>query len=1023
MIARLALLLILAIGALPASAQDARGPDIVMETAELTDAATGKPGPFRPGSEIDVAIQLLNRGEEAVDLRRIVLRASSALEVANPVSDTLDNDADGVVDEADEGFQRRNEDGVAWRLIGDGLRLKPGERLTRSVRITVRDTALPGTSGVLSFSAGSTLAEGERSRPQRTLHLFPVPFTPPTLTLASSVATGIGVADEPVLAAAIVIPGGILSDAVVTLDLPLAMDAVDVERLRIGTAIECNDEGEPRIVEKTVTVRLGRCRIDPAATARDRTVRFSVATTMTDADPDASDAMIARWRRLSAILTLRNRDVRLGRSTMGVVLRGPLMRMEATLPAGGRYRPGDLVPASLRIVNRGDDPLRAPRLTVTNTETFVCESVTVGDEASARPCGEGVSLDADIEPGATLDVTLRARLRDDALIEAGAGLEVTLDSANARPASLPVAPLALAPHSAPRIAIAEIGTWRKEGATTTATIGQTARLRISGTLPPGRYRGGIRLLARVIDARTGAPVAPAKLLFERPELAILSLDGSQVSQSGPMAQTEDTVWSYHVLPFDLSDEADNANEVRSFTAMVDVTLADDTDLKSTRLMEIIAETTAYGDRTVLGTEWIEVLTAEPDLRLKLFSLDDDRVIHPGEVLGIASLVCNYGDSPAFGTTLTVALPGRFDLSSGATRKRAFAVPLDAVRGGDVADLLDGTASPEGSTLVTGASRLTLEMDDVPLDGNDCIGIEVIGPLGPDRIAVTATVDVVGALDPYRGSADADRAREYPGSETPPLRFLAPSIRFGPSTTIQLGDDRRIAHPVELVVPSWLGPYRVSLSPESSSALDWTLFERGSDGQLSPWIDGAAFPAGSSVDIVMRTTAPDQLTLGWVDTSRLRAIVLTEDGRSFGSTLRLVIRSGTGSARAIDTDKRVALDRDCDGSLLDEHAQDAVFESVKDAASGDCLIVRIAFENTGLKEVERIVIRDAISSRTTLLSDSASVRIAPEPLDRTTPPDPARGFLEWEFEGLFRPGAVGEVEYHLRLNPSPRKSLQ
>ncbi len=1022
MIARFVLLLILAAWSSSVSAQDAASPDIVMEMAELKDAVTGEAGPFSPGSDIDVVIRLSNRGSQAVDLHRIVLRTSSALRVADSASDNLDNDGDGVVDEADEAFQNRNGDEGAWRMAGGRVRVEPGERLTRSVRVVVLDTALPGTSGVLSFSAGSTLAEGERSRPQRTLHLFQVPFTPPVLTLASSATVAISAGEEAALAAAIVIPGGILPDAVVALDLPAAMEGMDVERLRIGAAIKCSEEGEPEVARKSIRINLGRCRIDPAATVRDRTVRFSVVTAVTDAEPQASDAEIANWRKLFAVLTLRNGDVRLGRTAMDSVLHGPLMSVETSLPSGARYRLGDMILATIQITNRGDEPLRDARLHIANGETFVCESVTIGEDTAQKPCEDGVQLRSDIAPGAAVNVALQARLRNDALIEAEAGLELELESANAGRSAWPAVPLSLAPHSAPRIAIAGLGDWRREGAITTATIGQRTRLRVSGTLPPGRYRGGIRLLARVIDARTGVPVAPAKLTIERSKLSILTISGSQVGQDTPPNETSDSIWSYYVLPFDLRDETESADQVRSFTATVDVALADDTETRSTRLMEIAAETTVYGDITVSGNDWIEVLIAEPDLRLKLFSLDDDRVIHPGETLGVVSLVCNYGDSPAFGTMLTIELPGRFALSSGGTRKRAFTVPLHIVRAGDVADLLAEAAVFEEARLLSGASKLSLDTGDAPLSSNECFGVETSGSLEPDRIAVTAAVDVVGSLGPYMGNSNPELAREYPDSQTPPLRFLAPTIRFGPSTTIQLGDDRRIAHPVELLVPSWLGPFRVSLSPESSSALKWSLFERGTDGKLVPWLNGSAFSSGSTVEIVMRTAAPNQLPLGWVDTSRLRAVVLTEDGRSFDSTLRLVIRSGTGSARAIDTDKRVALDRDCDGSLADEHAQDAVFEPVKDAAPGDCLIVRIAFENTGTREVERIVIRDAVSNRTTLLSDSASVRITPEPLDRMIPPEPERGLLEWEFEGLFRPGAVGEVEYRLRLNPSPRKPL-
>jgi hypothetical protein len=232
----------------------------------------------------------------------------------------------------------------------------------------------------------------------------------------------------------------------------------------------------------------------------------------------------------------------------------------------------------------------------------------------------------------------------------------------------------------------------------------------------------------------------------------------------------------------------------------------------------------------------------------------------------------------------------------------------------------------------------------------------------------------------------------------------------------LGDNRSLSHDLELTVPAYLGPFRLSLSPESSTGLDWTLFERQSSGPRVSWQDGTAYPAGATVSLAMSAEAPRILPLGWVDTSTLRAVILAEDGRSFAATLRLVIRRGSGVANAIETSKRVALDRDCDGALGDEIAQDAVFEAGKDAAPGNCLIVRIEFTNAGTGEVERIVIRDDLSARTTLLPDSPTVRIAPEPLDRVLPPEPESGMLEWEFEGLFRPGAVGEVEYGLRLNP-------
>ena len=1015
MVPRLALLSILLFtGA--AWAEGSVPPDVIVEGIGLEDAATGAKGPFSPGTTVDATVVLRNEGSKTVRLRRLVLRTTSALDVADPASDGLDNDFDGDTDEADEAVQRRDEEGVALRYSGDGLPLAPDERMRHAFRVRMRDSALPGTSGVLSFSAGSTLDEGARSRPQRTTHVVPVPVTPPALALASSETAAIPAGSEPVLSAVIVFPGAILPDAQVRLDLPPALEGIEVEKIRFGSAIDCTQDPDPAVDADGLTLRLGLCRIDGSKGRRDRTLRFAMRASAVDADPHGTDAEIAAWRASPVTLTVRNGDVRLGRTVLETSLHGPLPRLDLFLPDATQYRTGDAVEVRLRVSNRGDTALPGPHLNLPDDATFRCETVTIADRAV--PCEAPVPLGIVLAPGLTVEAVARLRLRLDALVEVGTAVTATLES-GAETWTFPAVPLRMAPHSGPALSVAEDGDWRHEGRVAVATIGEAARLRISGTLPAGRYRGNVHLLARLADARTGVPAAPATLSLGTPDLRILAVDGSAVGETGEVSATTDPVWTRYVFPFDLRSDADSADEVRSFVLDVDAALADVPAMRSGRLLELTAGSTAYGDNTVAGDDWVEVLIAEPDLRLKLFALDEDRVIHPGEPLGVIALACNYGDSPAHGARLRIALPENFDRESPNARKRMFRVPLGTVQGSDVNDLPVEGEALAGSRLSWQGGDVILEPGTAPLPPDACDAIEISGSLGPDRPAASSSVDIVASLDEHVGTTGKREGRRYPAARTPPLRLRAPVIRFGPSTVIQLGDDRRIAHPVELEVPDRIGPYRVSLVVESSTGLDWALFERRPDGRLAPWLDGTAHPQGTTLEIVMRTTAPDRLPLGWVDTTRLRAVVLTRDGRSFASTLRLVIRSGTGSARAIATDKRIALDRDCDGVLGDELAQDAMFEPGKDAVPGDCVVVRIGFENAGTKEVERILIRDAIAERTTLVPDSPNVRIAPEPLDAMREPDPSLDHLEWEFEGLFRPGAVGEVEYRLRLEPISR----
>ena len=1018
LIPRLALALILC-ALTPAFAQGTAASDLAFEVVSLRGPASDRSAPYSPGTGIDIGITLRNKGSEVLTLRRIALDGTPGLTVIDAATDTLDNDADGQRDEADEAFGPGDDgdDKAAWRFSGDGLPMKPGALLTRSFRVLIGKNALPGTVESLTILAGSTLSTGGVRRSRQAVKDISIPITAPTLTLESSISGDIASLSQSVFTAQAVMPGGIIPDIRLTMTLPRAMQDASIKSYRVGPAIDCDGTPDPRIDDGQAGLSLGQCVIDGEKSERDRSISLSVSTTPKDAPPESTEAEIADWQALSLYLGLWSADTLLGGKVLEKTLYGPRILTTTTLPEGTRYQTGDTVTAQLGITNRGDEPLGAARIRLLNKDSFDCISAEVDGNTGSQLCSNSdITLPA-IEAQETLDVSVRLRLRNDALIDAKTGPELDLMAGETGTHPFPIVPVAMALHDGPKLAVSDRNEWKKTDDTLTATVGERGVLRLSGTLPPGRYNGEIRLLARVVDARTGSPVAPANLTLEKPDLVITTADGKKAGKMAAVSTKLGTLWHQQVFAFDLREKADHSDEIRRFDTEITVSLSDDATIEAGYLLEIAAETTAYAGMSASNDSWIELLVREPDLRLKSFALDDDRIIQPEELFGVVSLACNHGDSPAFGTVITLDVPQGVDFLSDEAVTKAFAVPLDAVRSGSLEEIDAAQRSVSGITPEIDKDAIRLSAGQRALVPDQCIGIEVQAPAIPDQTGAETRISALTSLKPYSGHRDDERGRRYPNARTSPLNFQIPVLGFGPSATLQIGHDRDIEHPVELTVPSDLGPFRVTLAPESSTGLEWQIVERR-DGQIVSWRNNTrAYLPGSTLGIVMRATVPPgTLPLGWADTSRLKASILTDDGRRFEAGLRLVIRTNSGSARAIATDKRVALDMDCDGELSNERIQDAVFEQGKDARPGDCLIVRIGFENIGQQPVERIVIRDAVSSRTTLLPGSAAVRIAPEPLDTVTTPDEPGNVLEWVFQGLFRPGAVGEVEYRLRLDP-------
>jgi|GEM_PF-2800561 len=622
MMPRFALSLILGILPCTAMAQQVQPTGIVIEATPESRAKS-----FVPGAPVTLRMVVRNTGDEAVTLRRVVLNASPDIVLTDPATDGVDNDENGETDEADEAYHRQEDDGAVMRFGTEGVRIEPGDSVTRRVRVALDDDALPGLSEVLTLTARTILADARPAWPQNTEQDITLRATPVAMTLMvdDSAALGVEVGVTTTFDGVVTLPGGTVPDGRVTLTLPPALNDATIQSYRIGDAITCDDEPETRIEEDAASLYLGRCAVDADAAEDARSVRLSVSTNPAASPAQATRSQIADWRALSVYLGFWNDDTLLDGKVKNLILRGArLVATTIPLSSNTRLEPGDTVTMRLTVENRGDSALSDARVTLLNPQTFRCDEARVEGAGEIR-CIDNIVTLPKIDAESTLDIALDLRLRNDALIDTNTGpaLEVAADGIGKR--SLPVPRMAMALHEAPTLRVVDRGAWAEQDGVLAATIGDGGRLRLSGVLPPGRYPGEVRLLARAVDARTGMPVAPATLIIPDPDLTITTLDGDRTGTTGDPTTKTGTLWAQYVIPFDLSEATEGADE-----------------------------SAAYGDSTAPSTSWVEILVREPELRLKMFSLDEDRVIQPTGSFGIVSLACNYGDSPAHGAILNAA---------------------------------------------------------------------------------------------------------------------------------------------------------------------------------------------------------------------------------------------------------------------------------------------------------------------------------------------------------------------------------
>ena len=959
------------------------------------------------GGRYLLPLTVRNASPRPLVLRRIALSPEAGLTVEPPDADGVDNDRDGQVDEGDEGFDRAEAGTLSWRGDAEAVELAPGEAMERAAVIRIDPDAPVGADLVLRLLA----AASDGDEPLREEAAVPFALRDPVLGAALDAET-YRATDEAVLTLDLSVPSGRLDGAALVAKGSPAVRGIQPGLVELSEGLACTVPPVAKVAERTMTVRLEGCRAQARAGSM---LRVTAALSLRDANAFADPREIEARRGLRVGAVLSRDGAPLGEAAVAAArLTGPLLG--ARLVEGPR-RPvdaGDEVAASYLVVNRGDAPGVGLRLLAEDDGALDCGAVTL-DGAGLREdaCAEGLVLPGGLAAGESREVEVVALLRSDARLTAPAALSFSLVGQDGARAAMPPLTYPLRRPAPPRLSLEQPSGWRPVDGLVRARVGDVANVAVQGGLPEGRFPFDVMLLARLVDAGTGEPEGPAPLRLSRfafdraPRLKGLAEPVSAVADG----------WTVMTLPVDeVIVEGGDGLAGRRFRAEASVVLRDLPPVRAGRLVELTAALRLYGDPTFASEDWIEALVIEPQLDLTLRSPDEDRTLELDAATEVAALACNRGTAAAESLLLSVAVPpGLAVIAPDEAWLRL--VPAEA-SGSDAAVL--GAEEALGEVAFDGESGILRGVlpEGRPLVPGECAALA----FGVRRagIADTAEAAIRAAVEPYRGGL-APGSRIYPAIQGPALRFRLPPVRFGPVSERDVGTDPIIGHEARLELPGGTGRFRVDLSVESTGGLDWTILRVGEDGAREPWRDGTALSAGEAVDLRFEAPRPPSLPLGWVDTSVARALVLPERGSAVGVSTRLVSRRGGAEDGALVVTKTLALDRDCDGDVSDERQQDALFEPVKDAAIGDCVLFRVAFRHEGGRAMEQIVVRDRVPPGTEMREEAVEILRAPEMLANVAidPPGAPGGDMVWRFEGLFEPGTEGEVAYAVRVVGEPR----
>ncbi|MEO1328640.1 MAG: hypothetical protein AAFW46_03180 [Pseudomonadota bacterium] len=418
---------------------------------------------------------------------------------------------------------------------------------------------------------------------------------------------------------------------------------------------------------------------------------------------------------------------------------------------------------------------------------------------------------------------------------------------------------------------------------------------------------------------------------------------------------------------------------------------------------------------------------EPYVDVQAFALIEQGALTVGDLAEVSLRACNRGGAPAFGVALEGALsaelasagPGRLRLLEGGGAQEAARLAAQAL-----GRSVQGLESRFGSVRVGEAGSFYGAPEDAgaALAPGDCLALDL--PVRLWTAPRAGEAEALARVASYRARRDPTApGRLYEGRRAARAQIPVASLGVDAPDAIDLPPEGALVGPFTVRAPAGDGEYEYRLGLAAAGAgLDWRIHrDANGDGALDDgdpiWIDGGVVAAGASMAFlaVAEREGATARGPGWRGSAVIRASAIAPDGARLDGARSVVLTQDAARTGEIVARRTMALDRDCDGDLTDEPGGGAFAPSL-DAAAGECVTMRLGFENVGAAPVERVAVQDRVFAGAAYVPGSARIVSAPRGLIAKPAPqtEEARPELSFEFVGSLAPGYVGAVEYRVRL---------
>ncbi len=988
--------------------------------------------------------------------------------------DEADETLFASVEALEDGRQRRRwvvlpgeVDAAPGGAAGSG-RLDPGERRLWPIALRLSDALSPGDErrAMLESSIGARpLAQraGARQRlkrevvlkaPEMTGFLVLSNIEPAAARDEQASARRLEGGDGVEFRASLALPSGPLKNLRIRAKLPPAVVDAQVRAAQVANGLDCSGGAAPVLDPGGGLVwHLGDCSADPQSLAATRLALLDFTATVVDAPGGADKETLEAWRNAAVSIGAlwqdptdgNERRTQIAETRLALV--GPSLAWSIIEQPVGPLDAGDTFAFELLLRNLGDRPALDTSIRFADglvAPEVACSALTLAGEGggAAEGCDAALTLAGPIEPGGSRAVTLSGRLG--AGIRLGRSVDLALvagrsDVAGARTARATAA-LRLAPPPAPELTVERFSAGsilQEEPAARLELLpGDRLSLKADVDLPDGGVGAKVEFAVRLVSAdNTPAPAEE-------------TLSGLRLLEGGDLTPAADARraggWLTVTLPIEPLDGAHGVDgpAPRPISKAVMLEVLDASAIRAGRRIEMVAALRAGGRSRAAVARRAVIVEPFVDLAARAPNDGRDRV---------EARVCNRGGAAAYGVALRLKA-GSLGRISGV---RLLTAETSALNSTGVEPLSLGTVTRDAAGSVhidSGATPLPPEaclVLDADVERRAGTGLRQ-SVLEGERRVETVAVTLVG----FRSSAsELGGGRQYASDQSVTVEMPPRSLAIaGPARAYAGGGGHAdqagvFSAPFSISFPASFGAARLSVEARSAPGLVWTLWrDLDADGLRDAdeprWEDGGAAMAGDApIAFIAQADLPRTgQSGGWRGHLHLRGLGISDDGFAAAGAMTVALLPSGNAEAVIDRvpDERdvpplsanealaglaarrlMAVDRDCDGDRGDELGQDALFEDSKLAAPGECVIMRLEFENTGRRAVESVAIEDRPPEASRFIQRSARFAETPGGLISGAihePPVRAEddNLVRFDFFGVLGPGQSGAVEYSVRL---------